>query len=299
MSQETPSPPRQSRLGPGLLLFCGALCLYLLAVSHFVVSCLDQIRQAVEITRHSYLPEVMRQQQDAVGTERLHRFATVVRHARERELRRQAMLNVQVIALNASPSRALGNGTRLRQAAQLVEQLAELHLQQDERSRHGQSQLATLALLHSPESSELRRRLDALLRDTATVRASGEGALLAVPADLAEKLAAAEANQREIRVLAEQIETVWQQCESILDGVAESMGTSACLNLDRLIGELADQVRDLQRLAVWLLSLTFAVLLVLSLAVQRHLAAALQTCAHAAGNAGELPKPPPCANSAN
>ena len=44
---------RQPRLEPVLLLLCGAVGLYLVVVSHFVVSCLDQIRQAVEATRQS------------------------------------------------------------------------------------------------------------------------------------------------------------------------------------------------------------------------------------------------------
>ena len=126
-------PPHPSRRNPSLLLFYGALSLYLVAVSHFVVTCLDQIRQAVDTTRHSYLPEIMHQQQDAVSAEHLHRFAAVVRHADDRETRRQALLAVQVMALNASPSRALGNGVRLRQAAQLVEQLDELHRRLAER----------------------------------------------------------------------------------------------------------------------------------------------------------------------
>jgi hypothetical protein len=39
--------------------------LYLVAASHFIVSCLAQIQQAVETTRLSYLPEVVRQQQAA------------------------------------------------------------------------------------------------------------------------------------------------------------------------------------------------------------------------------------------
>lgn len=282
-----PLPP--SRRNPSLILFYGALSLYLVAVSHFVVSCLDQIRQAVETTRHSYLPEVMRQQQDAVSAEHLHRFAAVVRHADDPETRRQALLAVQVMALNASPSRALGNGARLRQAAQLAERLNELHRRRDERRGHGDSRLAQLALLRAgvPADSELRQRLDALLGDTP---AAGEWRI-PLPANLADLLADAENHRREYRLATAEIERTWQQIEGILDDVAQSMGTSAYLNLDGLVGELADQVRHLQRLTAWLLALTLAVLLVLSFTIHRNLSLAVQACTRAisTGDAGELP----------
>ncbi len=69
------------------------------------------------------------------------------------------------------------------------------------------------------------------------------------------------------------------------------MGTSAYLNLDGLVGELADQVRHLQRLTAWLLALTLAVLLVLSFTIHRNLSLAVQACTRAisTGDAGELP----------
>jgi hypothetical protein len=285
-------------LSPSLFLFYGVLSLYLVAVSHFVLSCLDQIRQAVETTRHSYLPEVVRQQQDAVNTERLHRFAAVVRHADDPETRRQALLTVQVMALNASPSRALGNGARLRQAAQLVERLDGLHRQLDEREQREKEQTAWLAAFRPsvPEGSGLRRRFDALFaRANLPPPSPAEGWKLDVPPNIEELLAAAENNQRELRQLSLESERIWQQCEAILDDVAENMGTSACLNLDGLIGQLADQVRDLQRLTVWLLTLTLTVLLVLVFAIHRNLVLSVQACARAIGtsNAEELPESSP------
>lgn len=291
-------PMRPARRNPSLILFYGALSLYLVAVSHFVVSCLDQIRQAVETTRHSYLPAVMRQQQDAVSAEHLHRFAAVVRHADDRETRRQALLAVQVMALNASPSRALGNGVRLRQAAQLVERLNELHRQLDERKCRERGQIAHLSLLRAsvPAGSELRQRLDSLLGEASAAYAPATGEWqFPLPPNLADLLADTEINRHECRLATAEIERTWQQCEGILANVSQSMGTSAYLNLDRLIGELADQVRHLQRLTAWLLTLTLAVLLVLSFTIHRNLSLSVQACTRAisTGDAGELPETSP------
>ncbi|MDX9979973.1 MAG: hypothetical protein RBU25_07970, partial [Lentisphaeria bacterium] len=135
--------------------------------------------------------------------------------------------------------------------------------------------------------SELRQRLDAQLGETP---AAAEWQI-PLPPNLTDLLAAAEKNQRDCRLAAAELDRTWQQCEAILDDVSQSIGTSACLNLDGLIGELADQVRHLQRLTAWLLTLTLAVLLVLSFTVHRNLSLAVQACTRAiiAGDAGELP----------
>lgn len=289
----SPSPRRQSRLGPTLLILCGALSLYLLAVAHFVFSCLDQIHQAIETTRHSYLPEVVRQHQDARSIERLHRFATIVRHAADPETRRQAALHVQVMALNASPARALDNRPQLRQAAVLVERLIDLRRRHEERLQYRSSQLACLAHVreHLPAGSEPRSRADALLAGDPNLT-DGQGWQPPPPAEFAAWLDAAEENQRELRSVEAEIELVWQQCESILDNIAETIGTGACLSLDRLVGSLTEQVRSLQRLAAWLLSFTLVLVLGLGFLVHRNLVQPILACARAirTGDAGALPE---------
>ncbi len=296
MSQ--PLPPylstRQLRLGPVLLLVCGMVGLYLVAVSHFVVSCLDQIRQAVEATRQSYLPEALYQQQDAVNAERLHRFAAVVRYADDPETRRQALLNVQVMALNASPTRALGSRTRLRLASQLAEQLAQLRKREGELNQAQCRELSYLAPFRQDTGPEpaLRQRLAALLALSPISLPAAP--LDQAPPDLADRLAAAEKRQEELSTTRAEIATTWTECEGILDLAAESIGASACLSLDNLIGELAEQVHDLQRLVSWLLTLSFVVLLVLAFIIYRNIVQPILACARAAvaGDPAQLPSQP-------
>lgn len=296
MSQPLPAylSSRQLRLGPVLLLVCGMVGLYLVAVSHFMVSCLDQIRQAVEATRQSYLPEALYQQQDAVNAERLHRFAAVVLYADDSETRRQALLNVQVMALNASPTRALGSRTRLRLASQLVEQLARLRKREHELSQQQCRDLAYLAQFSQATGldTSLRQRLATLLAQRAVGLPSPPADQ--APPDLADRLAAAEGQQEALRVTATEITTTWTECEGILDLAAESIGASACLSLDNLIGELAEQVHDLQRLVSWLLTMSFVVLVVLAYITYRNVVQPVLACARAAaaGDPGLLPPHP-------
>lgn len=289
---------RQPRLGPALLLLCGAVGLYLVAVSHFVVSCLDQIRQAVEATRQSYLPETLHEQQDAVNAERLHRFASVVRYADSPETRRQALLNVQVMALNASSAAALDSRSRLRAAALLVTHLSSLRLRENELRRARSRQVACLSLIREqpPSGTELRQRLDAVLGDDAfsPPPATTGGSALGGSASLPECLGEAERTQQALQSVTAEIETSWAQCDGLLSLAAESIGTSACQSLDSLIGELAEQVRDLQQLVTWLLALTFVVLLVLAYITYRNVVLPILACAQAAvsGDPGQLPEHP-------
>jgi hypothetical protein len=278
-------------MAPVLLLICGAVSLYLVAVSHFIVSCLDQIRQAVETTRLAYLPEAVRQQQDAVNVERLHRFAAVVRYADDAATRSQAALNVQVMALNSSPSRAAGSRTRLRQAARLVAQLAELRTREAELARRqclslAHLRLATEHLGTGPQAGELRKRVDALLaaKGATPVPATGASASPAeAPGDAERWLVEAEGIEREAQLVNDDVQAVWAHCEKALNEVADSIGASACLSLDALIVDLAGQVHSLQRLVAWLLALTFLVLLAVAYFLYRRLVSPILACARATG----------------
>jgi ribosomal protein S7 len=288
-------------MGPVLLLVCGAVSLYLVAVSHFIVSCLDQIRQAVETTRLAYLPEAVRQQQDAVNVERLHRFAAVVRYASEASTRRQAALNVQVMALNSSPSRAAGSRARLREAARLVAELAELRTREARAARRQCMVRARLLLARrnlsdgDPQSSELRRKVDDLLAEdgAAPLLATGaDAASIKLSGSVGSWLAEAEDAKREAQLVGADVEAVWKRCEEALNEVADSIGASACLSLDALIVDLAGQVHNLQRLVAWLLALTFLVLLAVAHFVYRRLVSPVLAFARATagGPAPHLPE---------
>jgi hypothetical protein len=255
----------------------------------------------VETIRVAYLPEVVRQQQDAVNVERLHRFAAVVRYADTAATRRQACLNVQVMALNSSPSRAAGSRTRLREAARLIAEIAELRMRQAELGRQWCALSARLLFAreklprHAADTASLRRRIDDLLAGGGIPHAPAEtGKALppALPQGVEGCLKEAEDARREARLLADDIEAAWSLCEKSLDEVGDSVGASACLSLDSLIVELADQVHSLQRLVAWLLALTFVVLLIAAHFVHRRVVSPILACARSAngGQPASLPE---------
>ena len=292
---------RHPSLGPVLLLSCGALVLYLVSVSHFVVSCLDQIRQAVETTRHAYLPDAVRQQQDAANAERLHRFAAVVRYATDGEARRQAALHVQTMVLNASPSRATDTRVRWRLGARLVKDLARLRQRQDELADMWQGQAIRLCLLREKlgegaDPGGLRARVDRLLADPlpGSVRPVSNAALPKDASEVTRWLKEMEDTRQEARLVAADVRATWERCDGVLTALADSIGADACLRLDGLIADLAQQVHGLQRLAAWLMVLTFGVLLAVSVFLYRRVVRPVLAYARAvcSGDRSQLPENP-------
>ena len=282
--------PRHPSLAPVLLFFCGAVALFLVSVSHFVVSCLEQVGQAVEVTRRVYLPEVLHCQQDTANVERLHRFAAVVRHAADAETRRQAALHIRVIELNSSPARAAGARVRLAMLSRLIEDLVRLRQREDDLAAAWQRQVAKLRQVQDTAPEQEGQRVARLLEESppwSVLPATRDDGDRSRPGNLAAWLREVEDTRQEARLVAENVRAMWGRCDATLGSLADRAGAGAWMGLDALLVDLEEQVDGLVRLASWLLTITIGVLLALSAFFYRHVVRPLFACS-AAIRAGRL-----------